>query len=72
MLSSQLQGASDSAYTYLILWVGLQRVNRKHTGLHLPLENKRIISAYFGTSVYQQNSPTVAKQAVILLASWLD
>lgn len=49
-----LSAAPDRTYTYTILWVGLQRASWKHTGLYLPLKNKHIISAYFGTGVYQQ------------------
>lgn len=72
LLLSLLRAASGRTYTYIILWVGLQRGNWKHTGLYLPLESKHIISAYFGTWVYQQRSLTVAKQAVTLIAAWLD
>lgn len=65
LLPSQLQAASGRTYTYIILWVGLQRGNWKHTGLYLPLESKHIISACFGTWDYQQRSLSVAKHAVI-------
>lgn len=48
-----LRVTSDRAYTYVILWVGLQRVNWKHTGLYLPQKNKCVISTCFGTCLYQ-------------------